>query len=162
MEIERLRRSKRLNSMKKKIKRINNVVVDTKKIESTEFFHTQQSRSDEENVVVGRIHTKDKENYLEYVLDNKDNVMDMIHTFVSPSRRGQKLAFRITSTAFELAVSRGWRVRPSCTYISKTFLPRSNGKWTSHIASLWEYIIYLCVCVLLWSIVKLLIHLHMK
>ena len=117
----KVRRSERLKDKKSSLAKYEKV---------EDFWHSQRREGD---VVVGRVSTEDKENFLEYVL--KDNVMDMIHTYVSPARRGQRLAGKIVRAGFKLAVRREWKIRPSCTYISKTFLPRSEGKWSAHIAS---------------------------
>jgi len=59
--------------------------------------------------------------YLEYAL--KDNVMDMYHTFVSPKMRGQGLAGQLCDVAFQYAQQQKHVVKPSCSYISDTYVP---------------------------------------
>ncbi|CAO2035051.1 unnamed protein product [Urochloa humidicola] len=52
-------------------------------------------------------------------------VMDMVHTYVPRSKRGQGLAARLCDAAFAHARSHGMRVVPTCSYISDTYLPRN-------------------------------------
>lgn len=119
------RRSKRLRDQQK-----NSEVECVKETIVGEFLHFQWKERD---ALSGRIATESKDVFLDYVL--KDNVMDMVHTYVSPPKRGQRLGGKIVSAGFELAVRKGWKVKPSCTYISDTFLPRTKGKWSAHIVS---------------------------
>lgn len=50
-------------------------------------------------------------------------VVMLIHeTFVPESHRGQKLGEKLAFAAFALAASRGWGVRPTCSYIWMTYL----------------------------------------
>ena len=50
------------------------------------------------------------------------HVMDMYETIVPASQRGKGHAKRLVRAAFAVAHAYGFRVRPSCTYISETFL----------------------------------------
>ena len=50
------------------------------------------------------------------------HVMDMYETVVPPAHRGQGHAKRLVRAAFAVAHAYGYSVRPSCTYISQTFL----------------------------------------
>ncbi|CAL5032072.1 unnamed protein product [Urochloa decumbens] len=70
----------------------------------------------------GRFETPDGEAFLEYRLPSPA-VMDMVHTFVRRSKRGQGLAARLCDAAFAHARDRGMRVVPTCSYISDTYLP---------------------------------------
>jgi len=47
-----------------------------------------------------------------------DVVMDIWETFVDPAQRGKDFGGQLSIHAFELAKERGWRIRPTCTYIS--------------------------------------------
>jgi len=54
-----------------------------------------------------------------------DTVADFNHTFTPPAFHGQGLAGLLTSFAFNTAKEQGWKVIPSCSYISNTFLPKN-------------------------------------
>ncbi|CAJ2667733.1 acetyltransferase At1g77540 [Trifolium pratense] len=77
-----------------------------------------------------RFETDDKKAYLEYVLRDNGKVMDLVHTFVPPSKRGLGLASHLTLAAFNHASSHSLSVIPTCSYISETFLPK-NPSWNS-------------------------------
>ncbi|PON85069.1 Acetylglutamate kinase argB [Trema orientale] len=81
-----------------------------------------------------RFETDDKKAYLEYVVREDGKVMDLVHTFVPPSKRGLGLASHLTLAAFNHAKSRSLSVIPTCSYISDTFLPR-NPTWNSLLYS---------------------------
>jgi len=74
----------------------------------------------------GRFETPDGEAFLQYrLLDGHGSgaspaaaVMDMVHTYVPRSKRGQGLAARLCDAAFAHAPARGMRVLPTCSYIS--------------------------------------------
>jgi predicted GNAT family acetyltransferase len=51
-------------------------------------------------------------------------VMDIWHTETPDAHRGMGIAGALTATAFSHARERGWRVQASCSYVSKTFLPK--------------------------------------
>ncbi|CAN6235021.1 unnamed protein product [Urochloa humidicola] len=72
----------------------------------------------------GRFETPDGEAFLEYRLPSPA-VMDMVHTYVPRSKRGQGLAARLCDAAFAHARGHGMRVVPTCSYISDTYLPRN-------------------------------------
>lgn len=79
-----------------------------------------------------RFETEDKKAYLEYHVDTHGNsqIMDILHTYVPPSKRGLGLAYHLCVAAFNHAQSRSLPVIPSCSYVSDTFLPR-NPSWNS-------------------------------
>ncbi|KAL8141221.1 hypothetical protein V2J09_007242 [Rumex salicifolius] len=80
-----------------------------------------------------RFETEDRKAYLEYQLTEKEDgvkVMDIVHTYVPPSKRGLGLASRLCVAAMDHAKSRSFVVIPSCSYVSDTFLPR-NSSWKS-------------------------------
>jgi len=79
----------------------------------------------------GRFETPDGEAFLQYHLLPGGGgggggappaaaaaVMDMVHTYVPRSKRGQGLAARLCDAAFAHARGRGMRVVPTCSYIS--------------------------------------------
>ncbi|KAG2565122.1 hypothetical protein PVAP13_7NG025400 [Panicum virgatum] len=72
----------------------------------------------------GRFQTPDGEPFLEYRVPSPA-VMDMVHTYVPRSKRGQGLAARFCDAAFAHARARGMRVLPTCSYITDTYLPRN-------------------------------------
>jgi uncharacterized protein len=53
--------------------------------------------------------------------------MDIFETFVPAKARGRGIAERLVAEAFRFARAKGWRVRPSCSYVSDTYLPRHPG-----------------------------------
>ncbi|KAI3879761.1 hypothetical protein MKX03_000380 [Papaver bracteatum] len=77
-----------------------------------------------------KFETEDKKAYLEYVLRNGGKVMDIVHTFVPSSKRGQGLASILCVSALNHAQEHSLSVIPSCSYVSDTFLPR-NPLWSS-------------------------------
>ena len=50
--------------------------------------------------------------------------MDMDHTFTPESMRGRGIAEHVTMAAFQHCEREGYKVMPTCTYISGTFLSR--------------------------------------
>ncbi|XAR62805.1 hypothetical protein NMG60_11017686 [Bertholletia excelsa] len=81
-----------------------------------------------------RFETEDKKAYLQYVERGGGKVMDMVHTFVPPSKRGLGLASHLCVSAFTHAKSHAMSVIPTCSYVSDTFLPR-NPSWKSVVQS---------------------------
>ena len=53
-----------------------------------------------------------------------ESVLDIPHTYTPKELRGRGVAARLCETLFEQARIEGYRVRPTCTYVSKTFLPQ--------------------------------------
>ncbi|XP_027939570.1 acetyltransferase At1g77540-like [Vigna unguiculata] len=86
------------------------------------------------NEALQRFETEDKQAFLEYVLREKGKVMDLVHTFVPPSKRGLGLASHLCVAAFHHAQSHSFTVIPTCSYVSDTFLPR-NPYWNSIVYS---------------------------
>ncbi|KAJ4966275.1 hypothetical protein NE237_018124 [Protea cynaroides] len=79
-----------------------------------------------------RFETEDKEAYLQYELRSGGKVMDIRHTFVPSSKRGQSLASRLCVAALNHAKAHSMSVIPTCSYVSVTFLPQ-NPSWKSII-----------------------------
>lgn len=79
-----------------------------------------------------RFATRDGLAYLQYriLFRNQKPVMDMVHTYVPPSKRGSGIAALLCVAAFQHAQQHGLLVIPTCSYISDTFLPR-NAMWRS-------------------------------
>jgi len=67
----------------------------------------------------------DERALLSYSLDN-NKVMDMEHTEVPKSQGGKGIAAVLCHAAFAHAQQQGLKVIPSCTYISRTFLPKNH------------------------------------
>lgn len=65
-----------------------------------------------------KFETEDKEAYLVYELRNGGKVIDILHTFVPPSKRGLGLASHLCVSAFDHAQSHSLSVIPSCSYVS--------------------------------------------
>ncbi|OQS01161.1 hypothetical protein ACHHYP_20073 [Achlya hypogyna] len=53
-------------------------------------------------------------------------VLDLAHTVVLPAARGMGLAQKLCDAAFDYAKEQGYKVRPTCSYISDTYLPRTQ------------------------------------
>ena len=74
-------------------------------------------------------------------------IMEMDHTLVPPSARGMGLAGKLADCAFDFARAGGYAVKPTCSYIRDTYLPKlmksggsidSGGKqagWSIDLAS---------------------------
>ncbi|TKY56134.1 Acetyltransferase protein [Spatholobus suberectus] len=77
-----------------------------------------------------RFETEDKEAFVQYAVREKGKVMDLVHTFVPPSKRGLGLASHLCVVAFQHAQSHSLSIIPTCSYVSDTFLPR-NPSWNS-------------------------------
>ena len=58
----------------------------------------------------------------ETVDDKEVSVMDLTHTFVPPSGRGKGIAKILCDEAFAFAQQNNVAIRPSCTYLSQTYL----------------------------------------
>lgn len=52
-----------------------------------------------------------------------NNVLDLHHTVVPESFKGQGLAEKMCAFAFDFAKKNGFKIIPSCPYISQKFLP---------------------------------------
>mmetsp|Transcript_157 Transcript_157/g.165 ORF Transcript_157/g.165 Transcript_157/m.165 type:complete len:85 (-) Transcript_157:14-268(-) len=61
---------------------------------------------------------------LEYRIMAGRKLMDITHTFTSPAGRGKGLAGLLAVAAFQYAKANGFSVKPTCAYISQTFLPK--------------------------------------
>ncbi|KAF8023648.1 hypothetical protein BT93_F0983 [Corymbia citriodora subsp. variegata] len=81
-----------------------------------------------------RFETEDKKAYIQYALRDGGRVMDIVHTFVPPSKRGLGLASHLCVSAFRHAKTNSMSVVPTCSYVSDTFLPR-NPTWNSLLYS---------------------------
>ena len=57
-------------------------------------------------------------------IEGKQDVMDIVHTYVPKSQRGQGIASKLCERAFQKAQEWGMTVRPSCNYVQNTFLAR--------------------------------------
>ncbi len=62
--------------------------------------------------------------FVEYNFHNI-NTIDIFETFVERKERGQGHAERLVEWVFQFCRKRNWRVLPSCTYVSGTFLDRN-------------------------------------
>ncbi|EQC41762.1 hypothetical protein SDRG_00625 [Saprolegnia diclina VS20] len=66
--------------------------------------------------------------YLEYepLSLQGQKVLDLAHTVVLPAARGMGLAQKLCDAAFDYAKENGFKVRPTCSYISQTYLVRTQ------------------------------------
>eukprot|EP00850_Spirogloea_muscicola_P021277 SM000243S08578 [mRNA] locus=s243:83056:83340:+ [translate_table: standard] len=72
-----------------------------------------------------RFETPDRHAYLEYRLTaGNPPVMELQHTYTAPSERGKGFAGQLAAAALDHARTRGYVVRPSCSYISVSDLAR--------------------------------------
>jgi predicted GNAT family acetyltransferase len=66
-----------------------------------------------------RFATPDGVAYLQYALKSEEeSAMDIVHTFVPPSKRGLGIAALLCDAAFRHAKQHGFSVIPTCTYVS--------------------------------------------
>ncbi|CAA0230134.1 unnamed protein product [Arabidopsis thaliana] len=71
-----------------------------------------------------RFETDDHEAFIEYKMKNDGKVMDLVRTFVPPSKAGLGLASHLCVAAFEHASEHSFSIIPTCSYVSETFLHR--------------------------------------
>ncbi|ETV83992.1 hypothetical protein H257_03356 [Aphanomyces astaci] len=74
--------------------------------------------------------------YLEYEQrqpTSNTTVLDLQHTVVHPAGRGQGLAQKLCDAAFVYARDQGFKVIPTCSYISDTYLKRSTLPDAAHL-----------------------------
>ena len=57
----------------------------------------------------------------------QDGVLDILHTVTPPAARGKGVAGLLADAAFAYAREHKYAVRPSCTYISGTWLPKNGA-----------------------------------
>ncbi|RZC94408.1 hypothetical protein C5167_026137 [Papaver somniferum] len=74
-----------------------------------------------------KFETEDKKAYLEYVLRNGGKVMDIVHTFVPSSKRGQGLASILCVSALNHAQEHSLSVVPSCSYVSVRYISSAQS-----------------------------------
>lgn len=65
-----------------------------------------------------KLETADKKAYVQYVLRDNGKVMDLVHTYVPSSMRGQGMASHLCVAAFNHAKSHSLSVIPTCSYVS--------------------------------------------
>ena len=61
--------------------------------------------------------------YLQY--DEKEGVLDILHTVVPPQLEGQGIARALTEAAVGYASDEGLKIRPTCAY-AKSFFARNR------------------------------------
>lgn len=65
-----------------------------------------------------RFETEDHEAFIEYKMKNDGKVMDLVRTFVPPSKAGLGLASHLCVAAFEHASEHSFSIIPTCSYVS--------------------------------------------
>ncbi|KAL4183521.1 hypothetical protein AMTRI_Chr11g98670 [Amborella trichopoda] len=65
-----------------------------------------------------RFESEDKKAFIQYHLRNSGKVMDIVHTYVPSSKRGQGLASHLCISAFNHAKLHSMSVIPTCSYVS--------------------------------------------
>ena len=79
----------------------------------------------------GRFYTKTDHGVAELLYKNLDkSTMSIYHTFTPEEDRGHGVAEKLATAAFELAKSKGLKVRPDCPYIPH-FLDRRK-EWLKY------------------------------
>eukprot|EP00252_Welwitschia_mirabilis_P019409 TRINITY_DN4484_c0_g1_i3.p1 TRINITY_DN4484_c0_g1~~TRINITY_DN4484_c0_g1_i3.p1 ORF type:complete len:119 (-),score=18.59 TRINITY_DN4484_c0_g1_i3:486-842(-) len=88
-----------------------------------------------------RFETQDKKCYLEYQMiaeggaEGAVTAIDLIHTYVPPSRRGRGTAALLCSAAFNHARQNSLLVVPSCSYVSgqkERYIRRKEDFFANH------------------------------
>lgn len=64
---------------------------------------------------------KDGEKLAEITWNQRDGIMDMTHTFVSPELRGQGVAKKLLDRAAEYAREKQYKMNPICSYVVAEF-----------------------------------------
>mmetsp|Transcript_742 Transcript_742/g.916 ORF Transcript_742/g.916 Transcript_742/m.916 type:complete len:104 (-) Transcript_742:970-1281(-) len=67
----------------------------------------------------------------QFINTSRGKVIEIPHTFVPVSERGRGLAGIVTEAAFQWAKENGWKVRPTCSYVSGRFLDK-NPHWNDN------------------------------
>ncbi|KAG7592546.1 Yjdj-type Gcn5-related N-acetyltransferase [Arabidopsis thaliana x Arabidopsis arenosa] len=80
-----------------------------------------------------RFETEDHEAFIEYKMTNDGKAMDLVRTFVPPSKAGLGLASHLCVAAFEHASEHSFSIIPTCSYVSETFIPRYPS---------WEHLVH--------------------
>ena len=63
--------------------------------------------------------------YLTYELHPKNAaIMDLLHVYCPKKYRGKGVASKLATYAFQIASRNHWSIRPTCSYISETFIPK--------------------------------------
>ncbi len=57
-----------------------------------------------------------------------DGVMEMTHTFVDPSLRGQGIAMKLLEAAVAYAKANNYRMKPYCSYVVRTIDQVPGGR----------------------------------
>ena len=99
---------------------------DVSKTQSTSSMSKDIRHDADNNRFVGVTDNGD-EYYVEYNL-LEQNVLNCVHTFVPPSGRGKGLAGKLVVFAFEHCIKNNCKIKPSCTYISDTFLKKEKTR----------------------------------
>ena len=68
--------------------------------------------------------------YLQY--DEKNGVLDILHTIVPPQLEGQGIAQALTEAAVRYASVVGLKIRPTCSFAKMFFLTSSLKKYVFH------------------------------
>jgi len=96
--------------------------IGVRSIEHRKWWRAKPSGACAGKQLVGGRFVYEDEAYLEYVVET--SICDMVHTYVPLEQRGRGIARRLAEAAFRFAEEEGMSVRPTCSYISDTFLPR--------------------------------------
>jgi predicted GNAT family acetyltransferase len=64
---------------------------------------------------------KDGERVAEITWNMREDIMDVTHTFVSPSLRGQGIAKKLLDKAAEYAREHNYKMNPVCSYVVAEF-----------------------------------------
>ncbi|MED3764056.1 GNAT family N-acetyltransferase [Ureibacillus terrenus] len=64
---------------------------------------------------------KDGEVLAEITWNQRDGIMDMTHTFLSPQLRGQGVAKKLLEKAAEYAREHNYKMNPICSYVVAEF-----------------------------------------
>jgi predicted GNAT family acetyltransferase len=62
------------------------------------------------------------------VQENGMTIIDIYHTYVPDTYRGQGIAKILCDVAFSYAKSEGYAVRPTCEYVALTYVPKCGNE----------------------------------
>jgi predicted GNAT family acetyltransferase len=71
-----------------------------------------------------RLQSEQKGAYLSYHIHQIECVWEILHVYVPKLLRNRGIAERLTKEAIRQAKLKGMLVKPTCTYVSETFLTR--------------------------------------
>ncbi len=84
---------------------------------------------------VKRLYSEHKGAYLTYKIHKNEKIWEVLHVYVPKMLRGCKIAEKLTKEVLIQASKHNVLVKPTCTYVSETFLKRFPESASSFVPS---------------------------